>query len=194
MLASLRAYARPALSTSDSITEKSRAKELFERVTTVLNISHKAGYQDQAKPAPRVSTSVQVLRDDVEMHLEIASLWHRENIGRASSALQEAIKVNSLGPLAISSSKLQCNFAVLQHLSGAYAEARALYEEALLAALSEGTTESEMSSVTMLYNLARVYEDTSEYNLARDAYMKLLSRHPEYVDGATTLIPLGPSG
>ena len=192
MLASLRAYARPALSASDAVTERGRARELFERVTGVFNSSHKGSYQDQARNIYRVPTSGQALRDDVEMHVEIASLWHRENVGHASGALQDAIKVNSLGPPAISPSKLRCNLAALQHLNGAYAEARTMYEEALLAALSEGTPDSETSSATILYNLARVYEDTSEYNLARDAYLKLLSRHPEYVDGAPVSFPSCP--
>ena len=188
MLASLRAYARPALSANDAVTERARARELFERAISVFNGSHKA-HVDQGKFPPRIPTSVRALRDDMEMHVEIASLWHRENIGHAINALQEAIEVNSLGPPAISSSKLRCNLAVLQHLSGMHAEARALYEEALLATLSEGSADSEMSSVTILYNLARVYEDTAEYGLARDAYIKLLSRHPEYVDGVSASLP-----
>jgi RNA polymerase-associated protein CTR9 len=35
----------------------------------------------------------------------------------------------------------------------------------------------------MLYNLARVYEDAGDGVMAKEAYDKLLSRHPEYVDG-----------
>jgi RNA polymerase-associated protein CTR9 len=38
-------------------------------------------------------------------------------------------------------------------------------------------------STSMLYNLARVYEDGGDVAMAKEAYDKLLARHPEYVDG-----------
>ena len=40
-------------------------------------------------------------------------------------------------------------------------------------------------STTILYNLARVYEDGDDVDMARAAYEKLLTRHPEYVDGVS---------
>jgi RNA polymerase-associated protein CTR9 len=38
-------------------------------------------------------------------------------------------------------------------------------------------------STTILYNLARIYEDQGEISMAKEAFDKLLSQHPEYVDG-----------
>lgn len=185
MLASLRSFPRPALSAVDAIVEKGRARDLYERVMKVLDGSPQGALSDQVKTANRALRSIKSLREDVEMHVEISSLWQRENAERASSALLEAIRINSTKtPSVVSTSKLRNNLAVLKHLSAAFSEARACYEEALPATLSEGTAEAETSSVTILYNLARVYEDLAEYNMARDAYVKLLSRHPEYIDGA----------
>lgn len=34
-----------------------------------------------------------------------------------------------------------------------------------------------------MYNLARAYEDQGEVSLAKEAFEKLVSRHPEYIDG-----------
>ncbi|KAG1889868.1 hypothetical protein F4604DRAFT_1707232 [Suillus subluteus] len=69
--------------------------------------------------------------------------------------------------------RLLNNMGALQHMEGNLAESRALYEDSLTKAASLGPDVGEGMSTSMLYNLARVYED---------AYDKLLARHPEYVD------------
>jgi RNA polymerase-associated protein CTR9 len=75
------------------------------------------------------------------------------------------------------------NLGVLAHLDGNVVEARQLYENALVNTASVEPSLRESLETTMLYNLARAYEDQGERSMARDAYEKLLSRHPEYVDG-----------
>jgi RNA polymerase-associated protein CTR9 len=195
MLASLRSYARPALSAADAVTEKLRAKELYERVMKVLDSPSFATDSSKQHQSTRAVKSVLHLADDVDMYVEIAGLWQRDNLERTGKALKDAVRVNNAkanSPSAstsyISTPKLLNNLAAVRHIEGSFAEARALYEEALPSALAEGTIDSEASSVTILYNLARVYEDLAEHNMARDAYLKLLGRHPEYVDGASNMI------
>ena len=58
-----------------------------------------------------------------------------------------------------------------------------MYETALTEASAIEGSAGEGMATTILYNLARVYEDQGETNLAKEAYDKLLARHPEYTDG-----------
>jgi RNA polymerase-associated protein CTR9 len=183
------------LSAADAVTEKLRAKELYDRVLKVLDSPSFATESSKQHQSSRSLKSVMHLGDDVDMYVEIAALWQRDNLERTGKALKDAVRVNnaqaksvSTSPSNISTPKLLNNLAAVRHIEGSFAEARALYEEALPSALAEGTVDSEASSVTILYNLARVYEDLAENNMARDAYLKLLARHPEYVDGASDMI------
>lgn len=170
---------------------------MFERVLKVLDGNTTTSHPSLATKASvttgRSIRSVQSLRNDVEMQIEIATLWQSDNIERATKALQEAIRIKSLkaneGTYGVSLSRLRSNLAVLKHLNGGPLDARSLYEEALLGALNEASSESESTSSTILYNLARAYEDMAEFNYARDAYNKLLSRHPEYTDGSLLPYP-----
>ncbi|KIJ58709.1 hypothetical protein HYDPIDRAFT_33920 [Hydnomerulius pinastri MD-312] len=175
MLASLRAHPRPGVSSTDIAQEKVRARELFERGLKSLEIDG-TGTQGQAR-APGFVV------EDVEMYVEIAKLWQDTSLERTSKALRSALRISS--EKADPDPRLLNNLGVLAHMEGKYAEARGFYEDALgraagMTHLGEG--DGEGMSVTVLYNLARVYEDSGEVELAREAYEKLLHRHPEYVD------------
>jgi RNA polymerase-associated protein CTR9 len=124
--------------------------------------------------------------DDVEMQIEVACLWQGENLERMGKALKEALRVSQAS--GESNPRLVNNIAVLHHLEGNLIEARAMYESALTSVTTLPVDNAEALSTTVLYNLARVYEDQGDENFARDAYDKLLSRHPEYVDGVFWLI------
>lgn len=50
--------------------------------------------------------------------------------------------------------------------------------------------DGEAMSTSILYNLARMYEDVGEHTMAGEAYDKLLERHPEYVDGRFHLLSI----
>ncbi|TFK44271.1 RNA polymerase II-associated protein [Crucibulum laeve] len=174
MLASLRAYPRPGVSSSDLAQEKDRAKGLYERVTKGLEI------EETRANGGRLNATLQMISDDVDMHAEIARLWQEESLDRMSKALKDALKISEGNDQV--DPRLLNNLAALQHLEGHLAEARSMYEGALtgLAGLIPDVTEGMSTSI--LYNLGRVYEDQGEENLAKDAYEKLVSRHPEYVD------------
>lgn len=167
MLASLRAFPRPGVSSSEIAVERTKARELFDR----------AWKGADGQPLNQTSRA---LRDDLEMHIEIARLWQGDSIERAFKALDEALHVSeakgNVDP------RLLNNIGVMQQLEGQFSQARSSYEKALTSVSSLGSEFGEMST-SILYNLARVYEEMEEDTLAKDAYEKLLSRHPEYVDG-----------
>jgi len=172
MLASLRAFPRPGVSSSDIAQEKARARSLFDRVAKGLEIE--MGVNGSSK-------ATQSLADDVEMHIEVSRLWQGENMDRMGKAMKEALRVSQAA--GETNPRLVNNIAVLHHLEGNLSDARIMYEHALTNATTLPVENAEGLSTTVLYNLARVYEDQGEESLAKDAYDKLLSRHPEYIDG-----------
>ncbi|CAA7261853.1 unnamed protein product [Cyclocybe aegerita] len=169
MLASLRAYPRPGVSSSDLAQEKTRARELFDRVNKVEDSK-----LNGASKTPRA------IADDIEMHAEIARLWQGDSLDRMGKALKEALRISQA--TGGTNPRLINNIGVLCHLEGNFREARSMYEDALTSATTLNPDVAEGLSTTILYNLARVYEDQGEDSLAKDAYEKLLSRHPEYID------------
>lgn len=172
MLASLRACARPGMTPEELSQEKRRARDLYDRALKSLEI-------DDAKSG--ASKASKNLALDIDMHIELAKLWQGENLERVSKAYKQALQISqATGDV---DPRLVNNIGCLEHLEGRLGEARSLYESALTSAASLHSSTSEAMSTTMLYNLARVYEDQGELNLASDAYEKLLSRHPEYIDG-----------
>ncbi|PPQ83611.1 hypothetical protein CVT25_006296 [Psilocybe cyanescens] len=174
MLASLRAYPRPGVSSSDLTQEKTRARELFDRVSKTLEL------EDVGANGSVTNKVSRGIAEDIEMHAEIARLWQDENLERMGKSLKEALRISQtsddIDPRLIN------NIGVLHHLEGNFVDAQSMYENALTSASSLSSDVAEGLATTILYNLARVYEDEGEDNLATDAYEKLLSRHPEYID------------
>ncbi|KAI0081989.1 RNA polymerase II-associated protein [Panus rudis PR-1116 ss-1] len=179
MLASLRAHPRPGISSADQATEKTRARELFDRVCKALALP-----EDPHPPLNgtdnKLNTSLRAIAEDPQLHLEIARLWQAENPDRAERALQEALRIQQNN--GTTDPRILNNLAVLRHLSGHPDQARSMYENSLVTVSSSQSDTNEAISTTVLYNLARAYEDQGEDALAKEAYDKLLTRHPEYVD------------
>ncbi|KAI0786580.1 RNA polymerase II-associated protein [Abortiporus biennis] len=179
MLASLRAHPRPGVSSSDQAQEKIRARELFDRVAKSLCLPEDL-HANLNGASTSLTSSNRRTAADPELHIEIARLWQDDNLEKVQRALQEALRLSQAGGQV--DPRLVNNIGVLHHLEGRFEQARAMYETAITDATgSEGDTKEGMSA-TMLYNLARVYEDQGETQMAKDAYEKLLLRHPEYVD------------
>ncbi|KAJ6625349.1 RNA polymerase II-associated protein [Mycena sp. CBHHK59/15] len=176
MLASLRAFPRPGVSSSDVAQERTKARELFDRVIKTLEVEDARA---NGHGPSRVSRSV---GDDMDMHAEIARLWQGENLDRVGKSLKEALRISEASGQA--DPRLLNNLGALQQFEGNLVEARVLYESALTSTATATLTSelSEAMSTSILYNLARVYEEEGRDDLAKDAYEKLLLRHPEYVD------------
>ncbi|EEB94099.1 hypothetical protein MPER_07148, partial [Moniliophthora perniciosa FA553] len=162
-LASLRAYPRAGVSSSDVDKERAKARELFDRVTKSLS---------PATPNPNSN----VLANDMAI---------------TGKALREALNISSTGN---SEAEVEVgilnNLGVLAHLDDKYAEARGLYERALTTIASGAGERKGDVATSILYNLARVYEEEGEETLAKEAYDKLLTRHPEYVEAKIRLAHL----
>ena len=173
MLASLRAHPRPGVSSADVAQEKVKARELFDRVTKAIEL-------DDAR-ANGLTRASSTLGDDMEMHVEIARLWQEDNAERTAKAFRDASRVSAASGQV--DPRLLNNLGALQHMEGNLDEARTMYEDALTKAATLSAEDGEAMSTSILYNLARVYEDGGEHTIAKEAYDKLLSRHPEYVDG-----------
>lgn len=121
------------------------------------------------------------IAEDADVHVEIAKLWHEEDLGRVERALREAQRIREIAGK--SDPRILNNVAAIHHMNGRHEEARILYQRALTDASSQDASLSDSISTTILYNLARVYEAQNEDTMAKDAYEKILARHPEYVDG-----------
>ncbi|KAG8900293.1 hypothetical protein FRB99_006134 [Tulasnella sp. 403] len=168
MLASICAHPRTGISSADAAADRKKARDIFDRVGRII--------------ATTKNRSWRYLGDDPDMHIEIARLWQNENAERTGRAYKEAIRALSIqSPNAPLDPRLSNNLGVIKHLDGDTATARELYQDAITSALSTGQ-ESDGIIATCMYNLARVYEEQGDSNKAREAYDKLLGKHPEYVD------------
>lgn len=176
MLASLRAHPRPGVSSSDVAQEKAKARELFDRASKALE--HEESLASNGHVSHHAASYI---NDDLDMHVEIARLWQDESLERTTRALKEALRLSEANEKV--DPRLLNNLGALQHMEGNLVDARALYEDSLTKAASLGPDIGEGMSTSILYNLARVYEDSGDLAVAKEAYDKLLARHPEYVDG-----------
>ena len=185
MLASIRAVPRPGMSSTEIAQAKLNARELYDKVAKALHLPE-ASHQVTNGHANALTRSQRKVAEDVELHVEIAKLWFEEDSSRAERGLQEALRLSERDGKA--SPRLVNNLGALQHMAARYESARPLYERSLMDATSSGNAADEGASTTILYNLARLYEDQGDNTAAKAAYEKLLSRHPEYTDGANSLI------
>ncbi|KAI0275622.1 hypothetical protein BGY98DRAFT_991571 [Russula aff. rugulosa BPL654] len=175
MLASLRLHPRPGVSTSDAAQERTKARELFDRVyKTIEQYDDAAALNGNASGSERPPPRIVV--DDVEMHIEFSRLLQSENLDRTGKIFREAVRISEEGRV---DPRLLNNLGVVSHLQTRFEEARVMYENALVGASALGA-EAEAMSTSVLYNLARVYEDLNDDAKAMEAYEKLLDRHPEY--------------
>ncbi|KAI0948961.1 hypothetical protein AcW1_008691 [Taiwanofungus camphoratus] len=179
MLASLRAHPRPGVSSSDQAAEKARARDLFDQVSKTLGLPEDTHSQLNGH-SQSLSRAARKIAEDMEMHAEIAKLWQGESLERMERAMQEAFRISEANGRP--DPRLINNLGVLQHLESKSDVARSMYENALTHAAGLGPEVAESMSTSILYNLARVYEEQGQDVMAKEAYDKLLDRHPEYVD------------
>lgn len=180
VLASLRTNPRPGVSSADIALDKKRSREMYDSI--VRTIDNNEALANEGK----FQRNIRNLADDKDMWVEIARLWQQENSEKTERALKEALRIiESAGQ---TESRIVNNLAVLRHLEGDFEMARTMYEECLASLAASSEAQMEEVSTTILYNLARVYEAQDNNELAKEAYSKLLARHPEYIDGMPTLI------
>ena len=191
LLASLRAFPRPGFTSSETATEKQKARDLLETVLKAMDFFYLPsinGNSERIRSKEEIYLQRKALTnfgDDVDLFIEAARLWQDENRDRMRRLLEEAVRVvqERVKAGGAREPRLVNNLAVLKHNAGELVEARSMYEAALTEASAVEGAAGESMATTILYNLARVYEDQAETNLAKEAYDKLLGRHPEYSDG-----------
>ncbi|KAL7281504.1 hypothetical protein ACG7TL_004819 [Trametes sanguinea] len=179
MLASLRAFPRAGVSSADKVEEKKRARELFDRVCKAIGTPGDGPAQANGH-SQALTSSARKLGEDSEMFIEIAKLYQDESLEKLERAYKQAVRINENSGK--TEPRLVNNLGALRHMEGHLDEARSLYETSLTHAAGLDSSAAEAMSTSILYNLARVYEDQGEEPKAREAYDKLLARHPEYVD------------
>ncbi|KAI0688182.1 RNA polymerase II-associated protein [Cytidiella melzeri] len=185
MLASIRAIPRPGMSSSEISQAKTSARDLYEKVCKALHLPEATNLPVNGH-TNSLTRSQRRIAEDVEMHIEIAKLWFEDDVSRVERGLQEAFRLSERdGAVGKVDPRLINNLGALQHISGRYDIARTLYERSLMDATSSGSQEN--ASTSILYNLARLYEDQGDESNAKNAYEKLLSRHPEYTDAKIRL-------
>ena len=167
---------------AEKVDEKARARDLFDRVCKAIGING-SGLAQMNGHTSDLTSSSRKLADDPDMFIEIAKLYQDESLDRMAGAYRQALTNSEVSGRV--EPRLVNNLGVLRHLEGHLDEARTLYETALTQAASLDQLTAEAMSTSILYNLARAYEDQGEDAKAKEAYEKLLARHPEYVDGAS---------
>ncbi|TFY82402.1 hypothetical protein EWM64_g1614 [Hericium alpestre] len=181
MLASLRALPRPGVSIADAAQDRARAREHFDRLFKVFEQHQMDTLTPQLNGDSRTtSPASRFILQDLDMYIEVGRLWQSENLERTGKMFREALAIGEASGKV--DPRLVNNIGVLSHFDDHFEEARPMYEKALTTPSSLSSETAEAMSTTVLYNLARVYEDLGESNLATEAYEKLLERHPEYVD------------
>ncbi|KZO93784.1 TPR-like protein [Calocera viscosa TUFC12733] len=176
-LASLQASGWQGANPAEQEAGKARARGLFERAARIIK-------------GKEVDTEGV---EEPELWVEIAKLWQTEDANKAREAYARAVELarDVTDPEKGVDPKLLNALAVIRHIHGGEtgrAEARDLYQEALVVASKGGEdTTHEMVQTVTLYNLARCWETLGEQSQAQEAYEKLLSRHPEYVDAKARL-------
>lgn len=195
MLASLRAFSRPGVTAADAEADRAKARTLFDNILRLLDLNVPVGANGNGRMYSKQETyerqkAAAIFGEDADMFIEAARLWQNDDLQKMQRLLSEAVRVveartqtgNQGEP------RLLNNLAVLKHSEGDIAGARGLYETALTMASALGAVEGEGMATTILYNLAIAYEDQHETSIAKDAYDKLLNRHPEYVDGTAVVL------
>lgn len=123
--------------------------------------------------------------DDFEAWIELAQILEQNDLqgslaayGKATSILAEHVG-GDVHP------EILNNVAALHYRMGNLPEAKSKLEQALERAKIEAEHDSQYYdsiSVTMNYNLARLYEEMCEFDKADKMYKDILKEHPNYVD------------
>lgn len=123
--------------------------------------------------------------EDVEAWIELAQILEQNDLqgslaayGQATTILTENIK-SEVPP------EIWNNIAALNYRMGNLAEAKTKLEMALERSKSEAEHDSQYYdsiSVTMTYNLGRLYEEMCEFDRADKLYKDILKEHPNYID------------
>lgn len=186
-------HTQQAFSSSDldySVVEKKSAKELYDQVLRLFAAEKDLVNEvivEGAKPRSR-SLRLSEVAHDPEMYLEIAKLYSDEaNLDRSLKAYKESARVTAeLGKAA--SSMVLNNIGVLEFQKGSFVAAQDKFEESatevsIKIAAETLTGENDAILTTAVFNLGVVHKAAGNLDEAKKTFDKIVSMHPEFVDG-----------
>ena len=123
--------------------------------------------------------------DDVEAWIELAQILEQNDLQGSLAAYAQATNILTENISADVPPEIWNNIAALHYRMGNLTEAKTKLELALERAKSEAEHDSQYYdsiSVTMTYNLARLYEEMCDFDRADKLYKDILKEHPNYID------------
>uniref|UniRef100_UPI00358F373B RNA polymerase-associated protein CTR9 homolog n=1 Tax=Myxine glutinosa TaxID=7769 RepID=UPI00358F373B len=157
--------------------------ETMKMLGSLYAASDKQEKRDAAKGLLRQVTEQDP--EDVEAWIELAQVLGQADIQEALAAYSTAKQILKENDLSDGLSVILNNVGVLHSQLGNLREAQKLYMAALESARGNVEKDEEYHhsiSVTMTYNLARLYEEMSEKKKAESLYKDILREHPSYMD------------
>ena len=126
---------------------------------------------------------------DVDIFLDLATLWHSEAIDKAIGAYQTASNIfrdSTLGDetteLDVRQIRTSSNLGSLFLLQGNVDSAEREYQYALERLANETGQDAEVLKTDLAYNLARAYEENGDVVKASQWYRDVLRQHPEHME------------
>ena len=123
--------------------------------------------------------------EDVEAWIELAQILEQNDLQGSLAAYGQATNILTENINAEVPPEIWNNIAALNYRMGNLAEAKTKLEMALERSKSEAEHDSQYYdsiSVTMTYNLGRLYEEMCEFDRADKLYKDILKEHPNYID------------
>ncbi|KAL8290248.1 hypothetical protein RQP46_003187 [Phenoliferia psychrophenolica] len=182
----------------DSNAERKKARELYDQVLRLFA----AGSKDptDADRAVAQSARTREIAQDSALFVEIAKLWSDEpSLDRSLQAYRKSAQirrddVDANDEEGSVPAPVLNNVGVLEYHKGDFVGAQARFEAALSEVGHElkaanGVLSDPIDAVltAVTYNLGVVYEAVGETDKAKDAFGKILTRHPEYIEAKARL-------
>lgn len=123
--------------------------------------------------------------DDVEAWIELAQILEQNDLQGSLAAYAQATNILKENINAEVPPEIFNNIAALHYRMGNLSDAKNNLEKALERSKSEAEHDSQYYdsiSVTMTYNLARLFEEMCEFDRADKLYKDILKEHPNYID------------
>ena len=124
---------------------------------------------------------------DVDIFLDLATLWHGEAIDKAIGAYQTASNIfrdshDETKDLDVRQIRTSSNLGSLFLLQGNVDSAEREYQYALERLANETGQDAEVLKTDLAYNLARAYEENGDVVKASQWYRDVLRQHPEHME------------
>lgn len=190
-LAAIRSHmAFSAPSASDAASERLKARESYEQVLRLFSKRGAMAMGDTIADSDEIealATRIREVARDSDLYLEVARLNAEDDLPKAVRALKTSETINRDFDRPIPPPLLN-NIGAMEFALGRTDEAASRFEEALteagrLASTGEAGGDQDAVMVTLTYNLGVAYEAQGNPEKAKDMYNRILTRHPEYVEG-----------